>query len=91
MWFLLAQVLAGAIGSVMDWILPHNASLAAHSAWSALPAPVLGAVTSAIAIFGLFCDLPVFFWCVAFVVQFRCLILVLKVWRFLLELVPMAG
>lgn len=91
MWLLLSHALASLIGAIMDWVLPHTQSAAAHSMWSGLPAPVLGAVTAAIAIFGLFVDLPVFFGALVFLIQFRALISVLKLWRFILELVPMAG
>lgn len=91
MFLLLAHVLASFIGAVMDWIFPHTTASGAHSLWSGLPHNLLGAIVNACAIFGLFVDLPVFFYCLGFLFSWRLIWLVYHVYRSIKDAIPFVG
>lgn len=91
MFHLLAVVISGLLGGVVDWIFPSAASAAANGLWSSLPHNVVGAAVAACAVFGLFIDLPLFFGCVGVLLTFRSIWLVYRVYMTIKQAIPVVG
>lgn len=91
MFNLFARLVAAVMGGFIDLIWPGTTASVAHSIWDSIPHNVLGASVQAVAIFGLFIDLPLFFTCLALVMSFRLLWLAYRIYMTIKQAIPVVG
>lgn len=91
MWGLLISAVCNCLIFVVDAFLPPASESAQTLLLYQLPQPALGDMVSALQILGLFIDLPVLFICLAVIFGWRTVWLGVRVYRIVLELIPMLG
>jgi hypothetical protein len=87
MWAALVTAFSGFIGLIADAVLPVHSQPTFQAVGVLTAAPFV----NGLAILGLFVDLPFMFACIGVVLAWKLIFLVYRIWRLVLEAIPMMG